>query len=376
LGKRVDRLVLKELWGPFFLGVAIFSVLIFAAVMLTRITEWIVQGISPMRVMELCLLTLPSVLTKSAPMATLLASLLAFGRLSSDSEIVALRAAGASLFRVMAPVATFCLIVAAAAFGINEFVVPAASARAAAIQIEVKKELDAERGKTTLSRAVNLKGADGKPAGTAIINAFDFSLAQQTLTGADIIFYNNEGQRTWWLQADQLRFFGQKDWRISGRARLMPADGSTIIELKEGAWPEQVEMPDVTPMNLFAGFVTDLDTLSMGQMRQEIEAQRNDPKPNMKQIRNLEFGYWNKITLPLGTLVFGLLGAPLGIRNQRTGMGAGFALAIGLTFAYLTLTNFMAVYSQGGVLPPIVASFTPLILGMVAAAYTISRKNG
>jgi lipopolysaccharide export system permease protein len=77
----------------------------------------------------------------------------------------------------------------------------------------------------------------------------------------------------------------------------------------------------------------------------------------------------------LSTVIFALLGAPLGIRHQRSGVGAGFALSIGLTFAYMMLANFMAVYSRGGALSPFVASFTPVVLGGIAAIAAIWRKN-
>lgn len=369
--RKVDRLIWKELWGPFGFGIAIFGALVFAAVMLTRITEWIVQGIAPMTVAELSLLFTPAIMTKSAAMAALLATLLAFTRLSNDSEVVALRAAGASLFRVMRPVALFCLLIAGLTFAVNEWVVPAASLRANALQIEVKRAIDQDRLVRSINRTINIR--DG---GILMLNALDFSLERSTLTQADLIVFDKNKVRSWWLQAEELRYFGPRDWRIVGRARLINAAGTQVIDLESGAWPEQVEQPDITPRNLFAGFTTDLDVLSMPQIMEEIQRLRRDPNPDWKQINNLEFGFWNKIALPLGAVVFGLLGAPLGIRNQRTGMGAGFALAIGLTFGYMMLANFMAVYSRGGVLPPVVASFTPLMIGIVAAAFTIARKNG
>jgi len=368
---KVDRLIYKEIIGPFVFGVAIFGALVFAAVMLTRITEWIVQGVPAGFVLQLSLLFTPAILTKTSAMATLLATLLAFGRLSNDSEVVALRASGASLFRVMAPVFWFCLLVSAATFAINEYVVPPASEKANSLQIELRRGLDREKSVRTINRTINLKGG-----GTMMLNALDFSWERGVLTSADLIVYNDRRERTWWLQSEELRYVGPRDWRIVGRARLISADGSQSITLDNGAWPQQVENPDITPRNLFAGFTTDGDVFSMPQTREQIDALKRDPKPDLKQINNLEFIYWNKVALPLGAIVFGLLGAPLGIRNQRTGMGSGFALAIGLSFLYMMLANFMAVYSRGGQLPPIVASFTPLVLGMIAAAVTISRKNG
>jgi lipopolysaccharide export system permease protein len=262
-------------------------------------------------------------------------------------------------------------LVAGITFLINETIVPWASEKANALQIEVKREIDESKVAKEINRTVKFK--DG---GLGMLSAVDFSLVNQTLTKASLVVYNKEFLPVWWLQADGLRYYGPRDWRIEGQAKLISADGTQMVTLEEGAWPQQVENPDITPRNLFAGFATDLDAFNMVQIREEIERLKRDPKPDMRQVLNLEFGYWNKIALPLGAVVFALLGAPLGIRNQRTGAGSGFALSIGLTFGYLMLANFMAVYSRGGALPPFVASFLPVAIGMVGAAVAIWRKNG
>ena len=57
-------------------------------------------------------------------MAMLLAGLLAYGRLSGDSEIVALRAAGASIARIVAPAGLMAILVAVVAFAVDETMVP------------------------------------------------------------------------------------------------------------------------------------------------------------------------------------------------------------------------------------------------------------
>lgn len=369
--QQVDRLVWKELMGPFAFGVAIFTMLVFASTMLVRITEWLVAGIDPGKVIELTLLFSPAILVKTVAMSTLLSSLLAFGRLSNDSEIVALRAAGASLFRVMRPVALFAFLVAAIVFAVNETVVPAASQRASALQLDLRREIDQGKSQRQVNRTIKMNGGT-----TAFLNALDFSLEKQMLMDVSIIVINREGKPTWWLYADEMQYFGPKDWRIGGKAKLIPADGSTVVTLQSGLWPTQIEKPDLTPSNILAGFTSDLDVFSMKQIQAEVKRLKEEPSPDTKQINNLEFGYWNKLTGPLAAVVFALLGAPLGIRNQRTGMGSGFALSIGLVFGYTMLGNFMAVYSKGGAISPITASITPLAIGVIAAVITIARKNG
>ena len=101
--KRIDRLVLMELAAPWGFGVALFTVLLIAAGPLVKITSFLAAGAPAGEVGKLVALLLPAVLVKTFTMAMLLAGLLGFGRLSSDSEITALKAGGASVIRILRP---------------------------------------------------------------------------------------------------------------------------------------------------------------------------------------------------------------------------------------------------------------------------------
>jgi lipopolysaccharide export system permease protein len=70
-----------------------------------------------------------------------------------------------------------------------------------------------------------------------------------------------------------------------------------------------------------------------------------------------------------------LLGAPLGIRNHRTGHATGFAVSIAIIFGYMMVANVMNTLNQGGRVPAWAASFAPATLGLVAAAYLVHRRN-
>jgi lipopolysaccharide export system permease protein len=70
-----------------------------------------------------------------------------------------------------------------------------------------------------------------------------------------------------------------------------------------------------------------------------------------------------------------LVGAPLGIRNHRSGAASGFWLAVIIIFIYMLLSNVLAITAQGGAIPAWVASFTPIVLGVAAGAYLTYIKN-
>ncbi len=136
----LDRLILRELLPPFCL-VWDCSRRWCLRGYVFMITEYAVKGVPLPRVIELALLYLPQIAVRTLPMGMLLATLLGFGRLSSDWEMTAIRASGVSLRRILAPVFWFSLAVSLAAIAFNETLVPWATERAARIRAAILEQL-------------------------------------------------------------------------------------------------------------------------------------------------------------------------------------------------------------------------------------------
>ena len=128
----MDRYILSELVMPFLFGVVAFSsigVSVGAAFdLVRRVTEF---GLSPAIAAQIFLLRLPYFISLALPTSMLLSCLMVYGRLSSDSELVALRSCGVSLYRLVAPAIALSLIMTAVTFAFNEAVVPAANRQSA-----------------------------------------------------------------------------------------------------------------------------------------------------------------------------------------------------------------------------------------------------
>jgi lipopolysaccharide export system permease protein len=367
--KRIDKLILQELFGPWAFGVAIFTVLIMAGTYLFKITDYVVQGVPIGSVMELSGLLLPGIMAKTFPMAVLLATLLAFGRLSSDSEVVAMKAAGASLVRIMLPVGFFGFLVSLLAFSFNETLVPAASLRATTLQQEIVKKLSGSTAQATFFPSYE----NGRIVAT--VQALDFDFGARTLRNALVTVFNKQAQPTFYLHANKLVFTSDKEWRIMEGAQLTSFDGRKVADFTGDVWPTDVPKQTFTPEELLAANLRDLDSLSMRKIKEQIEKAKLNPKFDKGQIANLEFGYWNKVAVPLAALIFALVGGPLGIRNHRTSAASGFWMSVIIIFGYMMLANFMAIWARGGVLPAYVASFLPLVIGVVVAGILMRVKN-
>jgi lipopolysaccharide export system permease protein len=368
--KKVDRLIISELFGPWLMGVAMFSTLLLAATYLGTLTGLIVDGVPFGTVVKVTALVLPPTLISTFAMATLLGALLAFGRLSGDSEIVALRAGGASIYRILTPVAFFTIIVAAVTFLLNDTLVPYATKQ--------KESLIREVTKTTKARAVqptfSVQTEDDRV--TATIQALDFSLQTGTLNDVIITGIDSERQPTFLLFAKQLKYTGSKtDWRIIGEATLMSYDGRDRSILRDGLWPGRIPKINATPQELTAQKISDPNYFTTSELREQIRQAAITKSMTPSDVRNREFWFWTKFTIPLAAFVFGILGAALGIRSHRAGTGTGFALSIGIMFAYQVISNFGATWAMGGAIPPALAAFVPLILGLFAAGVIMWRRN-
>jgi len=368
--KRLDAVVYREIIGPWCFGVGMFSVIVFAGNFLFQFSNYLVQGAPIGMIVELTLLILPGVIIKTFPMSILLAALLSFGRLSSDSEIIAMRAAGVSVLRMMRPVTYFSAAVAIISFALNEIIVPPATLKGLAIQDKIVTQIHAN-GDQPLAFVMKDKGRV-----TALISALDFNLSSRTLQGVTITSYGKDEKPTFVLLAPVFQNTDGQNWRIIGGSHITAVDGSYSAELTGDTWPQEVARLQATPQDLLRQNLKNLDGFSAKEMLKQIHEAKANGDTMRKQIANLEFGFWNKFALPLAALVYGLLGAPLGIRNVRTGAASGFATSIGIIAAYVMLANLMSVYAMGGAIPAYVASFTPLVIGLIAAGVIIWRRNG
>src|SRR5262249_46461344 len=99
----LDRYVLHELVGPFLFGCAAFTSIFVAGQFLFRLTSFIAQGAPVLQVLALFGLKLIPMIVLTFPMASLLAVLLAYGRLSGDMETTAMAAGGIPFIRIAMP---------------------------------------------------------------------------------------------------------------------------------------------------------------------------------------------------------------------------------------------------------------------------------
>ncbi|MDQ2985276.1 MAG: LptF/LptG family permease [Armatimonadota bacterium] len=371
--KLLDRLVWKEMLGPWLFGVAMFSVVLMAGTYLFRLTDYLVKGVPPMELARLTALYMPGLVAKTFPMAVLLSSLLAFARLSNDSEIIAAQTGGASLFRIVFPVATFGLSVSMLAFIFGEVVVPQASFAARALTEDIMQNLRKDAPQP-FSQTLYI---DGKFAGQLM--AKDIDLGSGQMHDAVVVWWGNTDRPETYFFIEQLEYVPGEPWKATGiYAIARDADGGLFETTVGEARPPFGRALDFTPRSILSSSISDNDAFSMADIRKEIDKLQAKPNKEVDEIREMrdkEVGYWTKLSLPLSSIVFALVGAPVSIRRVRQSVGIGVGISIAIIFAYYLLHNYMSVLAKAGVTNPAFSAFLPVAVGLAAAIMLLIQKN-
>lgn len=357
----IDRYLIGELLGPFFFGVAAFTAIMTAtSVLFELITLMVRFGLPIAAVLQVLALRLPEMAFYTFPMSMLLASLLAFGRLSGDSEITALKACGVSLFRIMGPVALVSLLVSGATVALNEYVVPSAEWAAKNILYEAQhqKKLPTSRDNVfyqeleegRLKRVFYARTFDGELMRNVLVQEFEGDRLDRIIHAERARWENGAWtflNGTLYQMADngEYRFFVRfKEQRVRLRQALLNLTS---------------ERRTPTEMNI--------RELTAHIQRLEESGQQGS------ELNELRVQLHQKLSVPFASLVFMLVGAPLGLRPNRSSSGIGLGLSILIIFVYyLAMFTFMAL-GQTGHLPPVVAAWMPNVLGAAVGIGLIAR---
>jgi lipopolysaccharide export system permease protein len=382
--KLVDRLIWRELLGPVVNSFFMFLVLLFTTAYLFKMTDWLVKGASMLLVAEAALYSLPVLVTQCFPMAMLLGCLLAFGRLSGDSEHVALFASGVSFYRIARPVAWMGLLLSILGFVWNETVVPPAQSRFYRLQRSALENIEATDH--PIFYTVQREGGEGADEWVYIAGGYDAK--QQVLRQVTILKMSDDpkhaGQPDIVVYAKRVKPGADpkgRDWQFFEcyvRYLRPEKEGDRNSKLQADAYFDTIEPQalKVRGGQSFKGVMEqgeqDNRRMTFRELRDKIN---NEHKNGDFNTGADEFNLWEKVSLPLASLIFGLVGAPLGVRPHRGSRTMGFGIAMVIIFFYWVTHNWMFQLGKGGTLPPLVAAFAANIAGIFAAVFLMARTR-
>ncbi len=357
----LDRYVLKELLYPFVFGVAAFSSIFIASTMLFKITQYITQyGASLETVGRLFFYSLPEIINYTFPMSMLLASLMAFGRLSGSSEIIAMKASGVSYYRIVAPVLVVGFIVSMFSVVWAEKVVPAAKLKYSYIlNYEIKHNT-----KPQTQEHIVIKTFSGDTQRITYANKFDAEKGRMT----GITIEEFQKGRIVRIQTGREGFWEHGSWRV--------VDGNIYaLNDEEGVqstaqYREQLIPLDFSPRQISWEQKEEAE-MTIRELREYIAILGRQHQPTARQWCEI----FMRICIPLASFFFAMIGAALGTQKQRTSSSIGLGISIIVIFIYYAVMTFTTGLGKGGVIPPLLACTLPNILCLCIGAYLMKKKN-
>lgn len=360
--KTLNRYIFRELLVPFFLGLGVFTFILLIARILKLVEMVVNRGVPAWEIFKLFSYILPAFLEVTVPMALLLAILVGFGRMSSDSEIVAMKACGLSLYQLAKPVVIFTLLVWVVSLGLAVWVRPWGNSllRTGLYGIAKSRASVGLRERVFNSDFPNL-----------VIYVDEILPPGNSFRGVLISDQRDPSQ--------PMTAFARNGMLVSNE------DTSTLtLRLLDG----QIEQTKLGSKNFnqtdFAVYDFNLDWASalaglkpeakdakemiVSELRQMIA--EKDARGETSFVEQVELH--RKFSIPFACLVFAAVGVPLGLQSTRSARSRGFSVSLVLILAYYILMSLGEKTGERGILPPALALWLPNLVFGGLGAYLFS----
>ena len=374
----IDRWLIAQILPPMLFAISAFTVIsLSVGVMFDLIRKIVEFGLPLFLAIKVLFFSLPSFLVLSFPMAVLLSTLLAYGKLSANSELLALKSLGIKTSRIIAPAIAVSIFMTGLTFYFNDNLVPASNKLAeSTLRAGIGSSFSSEKGKDNImfSRyGSRIESATNKPTkiNTFLTHIFYASWFENNIMqGVTVLDFSRQDIQQI-LKAKSAVFDKENSsWIFS--------DGS-IVSVDQGGQTTNIQFekyryPFVEgPLDL-ARVPKDATEMSL---KQALEAERIYKETgNLKEIRRIQVRIQEKFTLPFACLVFGLIGSSLGSKsNLRSSKSQGFGLSVILILVYYVMSFVFSSFGVKGLLSPIIATWLPVLISMGGGIYFLRKAS-
>jgi lipopolysaccharide export system permease protein len=366
----MDRYIFIQLLLPFLFGVAAFSMIITSAFGMSIIRQVTESGAPIELAIKALVLTMPEYIGFSFPMSVLLATLMTFGRLSGDSEIIAMRSAGISVYRLVVPALVLSCMVTMLTFALQESIIPAAKLEATeTMQKALKQQKPSfQRDNIIYPEIAEEKQPDGNKVRNLVRLFYARQFNGQEMTDLMVIDRSqSEISRVIDAKSGKLDI-GNKTWDLSNGTvyEIDPQSKNSTksqfehLKVNLGKTPLEIAAPEKQP-----------DQMNITQSIEYLDILR--AKADWNALNVFQVKIQQKIALPFVCLIVGIIGSAIGIRPQRGGKATSFGMSLLLIFAYYNIIAFTGHLGERGSLTPFLAGWIPNILGIGVGIYLLIK---
>lgn len=352
----INRYIFQEMIPPFIINMVFFTFM-FLMTRILEITDMIVNyGVNIWTVFKILLFTMPFFLQFIIPMSVMMAVLLTFLKMSTDNEIVALKAGGVSLYRLMPPVFLFALggvflTGATAIYGLP-------TGRVAIKQLLYDVAIN--------NSEIGLKPRTFNDAFKGVM-LYVNQIEPATRTLRDVFIEDQRSPDVVSTVVSPLgRLFSQP---ATGVFQLRLYNGSiNQVDIRDrSAHTVQFETYDIRldiqkTAGVNAGGPKNQEEMAVSELRAYLE--KAEKKDDRYYLALMEFH--KKFSLPFSCLFLALLAMPLGIQSRQAKRSYGVGLGLIFFLFYYLMLSAGWVFGETGAYPPLVGMWVPnLVVGAV-----------
>jgi LPS export ABC transporter permease LptG len=399
----LTRYVLKEMVGPTALGFAFYTSIILMQKLFDMAGLIIKRSLSAAAVGKLLLYLLPHIIVLTVPMSLLFGILIAVGRLSSDSEIVAMRALGISTRSIYRPVFFFSVVVFLLNLYLINFVMPEGNRRFVALQAELTtaaaenvvkprvfydqyenlmiyvNDTDPQTGHWRGVFVADTRGGNDDTEQQTPSQMADNITAPADHEDAAALTGSGSGQRIIVAKAGNLALIGEDKqiWMNLGAAETHIWDPrkEERYDLTRNE-SQRIKLPSAGTTfdpNAIAKSFREMNLRELVEQERKFSTGANESDRYARNVARVEIH--KKFAIPFACIAFGVVGLPLGITNRRGGKSSGFSLSIAIiVFYYVMIMNGEDLAVQGK-LPAWIGMWTANLLLLIVGTFLLSRAN-
>lgn len=365
----LDRYLVKEIVGPLGLGFLVYTFILLLDALFDAAEMIIRRGLPMTTVGEILALSLPNIVVLTIPMSLLFGVLIAIGRLSSDSELVALRATGVSLLSLYRPILLLSTALAILNSAMMVYTLPWGNTRLQLLRLEL---LTQNVSGQVEPRVFFDEWED------RILYVFDASPETGTWNGV-FLAESIPSTRTNTVTVAE-----------RGRVRVDQGGERVILDLEDARIHEvDLSEPGSYQSTGQSKLETVLEDSFASDARAKIVASKGvreltipellrwsrDPEQSVRTRRLARVEIHKKFAIPSACIVFGIFALPLGFNNRRGSKASGFVLSIGVIVVYWVMLDLGEKQAEVGGIPAWVGMWAPNLVLAGLGLFLLARRN-
>lgn len=343
--KIVDKYFYEEMGAPIIFGISLFTFIFLIDALVEMMENIIVKNVPIKDVLSLISYYFPPVLVQTIPMGLLLGIMISYGKLSGNSEIIALESMGISMTRFLRPALVLGILTMGFVFFLEEKVVPGSYTKFGILS----KAIAYRKPAIKIEEKVFVEGIGDY---NIYINKMDNELNE----AKNLIVFKKESDTPFPEIIISKKAKWEKSDMVLENANFYNINSNGEKELS-GSFEKQS-----IPINTFFGKFNinnkNKSSMSITELRKEIIKRK---KKKMNSL-SYEIEYQQKLAIPISALILSFLGVLLSVKNNRNGKGVSFGISLVIIFFYIMGVNFGRLLIYNEVLPPIIGMWYPNFL--------------